>query len=101
MANAGRSVWRRYRHELYVAARTSPDLAAKMRAGFADTSRTFAAMLVDTGLSPRQAEFLVAVNQVISLGMAYVGELGFPVATIDHRLASRHFWVTVVDPMSD
>lgn len=101
MVHPGRSVWRRYRHELYVAARTSPDLADKMRAGFADTSRTFAAMLVETGATPRQAEFLVLVNQVISLGMAFVGELGFPVATIDHRLASRHFWLTVVDALAD
>jgi len=97
MTDPTRARWRRYRHELYVAARTSPEIAAKVRAAVDDTSRAFIDMLTGVGIDPKRAELLVLVNQVLSLGMAYVGKLGFPVATIDHRIATRHFWATVID----
>jgi AcrR family transcriptional regulator len=99
MTHPVRANWRRYRHEMYVAARTTPELASKMQTAFTALSGRFAPMLVSIGVDPKVAELLILVNQVISAGMAYVGELGLPVGTIDHRLAIRHFWTEVVDPL--
>lgn len=91
-ADPTRASWRRFRHELHVAARTTPVLADKLGRAFGRSDGTFAGQLGASGVDENMLTLLMLINHSLTLGMSYLIDLGFPVAEVEHRLVTRWLW---------
>jgi AcrR family transcriptional regulator len=91
-----RRLWRNYRRELHLAARHDADLATMMRTAFSDSNRSLRNALSRSEAPAVVIDVAIMFNQVYSVGLGAVADLGLPVDSFDHRIVVRWLYLHVI-----
>lgn len=91
-----RRQWRNYRRELHLAARHDADLASMMRLAFDASNRTLRAAMAQSDEPAVVIDVAIMFNQVYSVGLGAVADLGLPVDEFDHRVVIRWLYHHVI-----
>lgn len=93
-----RAMWRRYRRELHLAARTDASLRALMQPTIEDANARIAAFQASRGFDPAVVATVVNVNQALVEGFSILHDIGIDIATVDHRIATRWLNKAMFEP---
>lgn len=91
-----RRLWRNYRRELHLAARHDADLATMMRTAFSDSNRSLRNALARSEAPAVVIDVAIMFNQVYSVGLGAVADLGLPIDGFDHRVVVRWLYLHVI-----
>jgi hypothetical protein len=84
-----RKIWRNFRIEIHLGARTRPSLAKRMNTNLKQTNAVLATKLKPyekTGMIDGPIPYLV---HSVGIGLAVLQNSGLPVGGLDHRLVAR------------
>lgn len=84
-----RKVWRNFRVETHLAARTDNKLSAAIREALAKTNKQVAQGLGLLPVSNAERESVAFLVHVIGIGLALLLNAGLPVDQLDHRIITR------------
>jgi AcrR family transcriptional regulator len=93
---ADRDMWRRYRRELHLAARTNPSLLGILRPAIEGANSQIAEFHAARGFTELVVQSVVQVNQALVEGFSILHDVGVNVEAVDHRVATRWFLRTMV-----
>lgn len=81
-----RRLWRRYRQEMHLAARTSKDIREQMSRSIERTNAVLVGSLRTSGVSESIIDISIRVNQAQSVGFSLIDDLGIPVRDVNHAV---------------
>jgi hypothetical protein len=81
-----RKMWRRYRQEMHLAARTNPLIAQNMQKGRTSVSQVLSNILRSSNVGESIIEISILVNQAQSVGFSLLDDLGMQIRDMNHAI---------------
>lgn len=85
-----RDIWRDFRQEVYLASRTSPDLASALEDAVRQSNEPLSMLMRSQGIAEALIPSFVSVLHALGVGLAALKTVGVPVLELNHSIPTRY-----------